>query len=414
MHDDLTPASATSSGNFVRRMRALGPQWFEFAKLVSIYNACFTSIVMAPILLASYSDRLHVVSSSVGLVLSVENFAYAGGLLLLTNYFRRFSGKLVMAVSLSVMMLMSLLTALVADLATMMILRACFGLAEGVCTSVVVARFSQYENAQRTWSMAYFVNLLYAFAILLVGGAVKAWWGLSGVVILMALIYFACVGCALALKPSVEGAESVTVEPNGASRFPLFPALCGAAALFLVNASHTILWAFQGRLGERTDLAPSTISFFLAVSLWGAFFGAVAILLIGERFGRRWPNAFAYVILITAAYLLSIPNAVPYVAGATLAKAGWFFGLPIITGALSALDRSGRAATIGVAMMTLGASFGPAMAAFFARGGLPMVCLLSGGLYLASFIATQPLLWSAGSVRENAPGIKTRRAGGAI
>ena len=361
--------------------------------VVAIYNACFTSMTLSPILLGGYADKLHVSPGAVGTAISVENFAYAGGLLLLAGFVKRFPDKLVLTAALAIMTAMSLLTALATNVATLMMFRACYGLAVGLCTSVVVERFSKPENAQRTWSLANFAHLLYAFSLLLVGGAVATRWGVAGVCLLMAAIFVGCLVCGLALSPSVREPRAVTAKPKSASGFPRLAVLCGVAALFFVNAGHQTLWAFQERMGERTDLARPAINFILAVSVWGAVFGTVAILLLGERFGRRWPNVFCYIVLLASAYLLSTPNSVAYISGAVLVKAAWFFSLPMITGALTLLDRSGRASATGLAMMTFGASFGPAVGSVVARAGMPVVCLLAGGFYLISFIATLPLLW---------------------
>lgn len=364
----------------------------SLAALIVIGTGAMTSATLSPVMLGLYIDELRLTASQASLALAAENGAYALGLLLFYLVLHRMRRPMLAAVGLAIMIVTSLSTARAGGFVPLLAIRAAFGLAMGFTASTVFAAYAGRADPQRVWAIATFVNLAYAALLLALSGWIAQTFGLTGIVVVLAMVAMIGLACTRLIPPAppaVAPERQAGVITHGWTLN--LPASCGALALLCLYAGHTTLWSFQERMGLAVGLDRSQVGVLLGISVLGAIAGAALSMTAGHRFGQRGPNALAFAGLIASALLLAVPVMAAYVAGAVIVKTAWFFGLPFILGALARLDRSGRWSSMGAALLALGSAVGPTIGATLASHGAHMIGFLAAGLYLMSFLFTVPL-----------------------
>ncbi len=138
--------------------------------------------------------------------------------------------------------------------------------------------------------------------------------------------------------------------------------------------AHNALWNYQERMGRAVGLSPSRVGALLGVSILAGAAGATLAAVTGTRLGYSRPQWLAFGVLIAAALLLARKSSVTvFVLAAILVKVGWFYGFPLLQGALARLDTTGRALILAGTLQTVGSALGPASAAYWVPRGYEYV-----------------------------------------
>ena len=274
-------------------------------------------------------------------------------------------------------------------------LAACLvcGCALGVVLNVTNRLMGSAENVQRGYATFIIIEVAFATLLFLGCAALIARFGLIAIFPLVSAVVL--IGCLLlsglrsgdiatnmASPPTTEPIGSVSADARG-------PLCLLALALFFVGQAS--LNAFIPTIGQAAGLDAQAARQVIGLGMPFGFVGAMLARLVGERLPPLY--AVALVVLVLAGFTLPLtmtPRVGTFVPGVIALAICTTFGVPYFFAQLGALDRSGRYASYGPAMMLCGIAAGPTAAVLLdARYGLAKVgflacaLLLSGGAVFA-------------------------------
>lgn len=168
-------------------------------------------------------------------------------------------------------------------------------------------------------------------------------------------------------------------------------ATLGLAAFAMFFIGQATINSFMPTIGQAAGLTAERASQVIGLGMPFGFVGAMMARLIGERVRPIVPVLVVVAVLACVAPALTFaPSFEMFVIGVIALAISTMFSVPYFFAQLGALDRSGRYAACGPAMMLAGIASGPSAAVLLAaRFGLPAIgvfaciLLLLGGLAFA-------------------------------
>ncbi len=147
-------------------------------------------------------------------------------------------------------------------------------------------------------------------------------------------------------------------------------------------------------IGQAAGLSAGKASALIGLGMPSGFAGALAARGVGERVRPALPVVAVALALAALAPLLTLgPRPAVFVGGEVVLSVCTIFVVPYFFAELASLDRSGRYAAFGPAMMLTGIACGPSAAVMLHAGlGLPAV-----GVFAAALLAlgAAAFLWAA-------------------
>ncbi len=140
-------------------------------------------------------------------------------------------------------------------------------------------------------------------------------------------------------------------------------AIAGGLALLLLLGGQDCFWPFMQQIGARAGLDARATGVVLAIGAVVNLAGPTAARVIGARLGALLPVIVGFLSMMTAAALLghsTLKSA--FVISAISLTTLTFFLVPYVMGLLAELDRSGRLAGAGPALMMVGSAVAPVVA----------------------------------------------------
>ena len=273
------------------------------------------------------------------------------------------------------------------------------GAGSGALFALGVAVIAQTRNQDRNFGWVLFAQQLAAAALLLlIPGWVVPAWGLSGGLLAIAVVV-AAMSATLLLIPGLPGPSQQKVEEIGSRESGSPGPRLALVAMVLHFAALSALWAFVERIGAGNGLGSSQVGNALALSMLGGLAGALAVTLLGDRLGRRFPLWLAAAAFLVVAWGYSQHLAWGYFAAfAALLSFAWNFVLAYQMGIVTGLDADGRYAVLIPAAQAGGAMAGPALGGLLVSAGgytlllavVPLGILAATGMFsrLARSITT--------------------------
>lgn len=340
-------------------------------------------------MLGLYVDALHLSVRSAGFVIAFEAAGYVLAQIAFSMWLHHRSRARLAIASIVVVVVANLLTAHAGEFWPLALLRLSAGLGMGITFAILTSSIAGREKPSRDYAIFAASNLLYAGALFVVATPVVSSYGLSGLTAMMAAVAavgFLTIG---SLPSSVATPGGTTLSradvvamlnsPQGWAAVRL------ALTLMVLYAGHNALWAYQERMGLAVGLSPQSVGALLGASIVFGSVGAVCAALLGTRWGFTWPQMAGLGVVIFSGLLLALgASPLTYIFAAMLVKVGWFFGVPLLQGAVAKIDPTGRALVAAGALQTLGAMIGPAAAATVVSNGYALVGLVGIGFYLLS------------------------------
>jgi DHA1 family inner membrane transport protein len=184
--------------------------------------------------------------------------------------------------------------------------------------------------------------------------------------------------------------------PQARPKTPWLMLAAALAAVFLFQAANMALAANILGLGRAYGLKTAYESDVLGVATWIGALGAVAVIVMGLRFGRTGPLVAGMVATVagTAVFLVS-DRAHAYAAANIVTSVTWSFVISYLLGLCAAFDPSGRAAALGGFCSKVGLASGPAVTGVLLdhHVGYPrLIPLALVGLAIAAVAAAWPAL----------------------
>ena len=269
------------------------------------------------------------------------------------------------------------------------------GGALGTVLSVTNRLMGSAEHVQRGYAVFVLIEVCLATLLFLAGAALIGRFGLLAV--FPSVSAMALVAWALLTGISVEPSGSALGISAGDREHRTAAILCLAAfALFFIG--QAALNSFMPAIGQAGGLSIERARRAIGLGMPGGFVGAILARAVGERVPPLGPVVGVAVLLAAVALLLRRPPAFAlFEAGVILLAALTIFVVPYFFAQLGALDRSGRYAACGPAMMLTGIAIGPGSAVMInSRFGLAGVgffsaaLLVTGGLFFAIAARRRP------------------------
>jgi hypothetical protein len=315
-----------------------------------------------PLLTAGAADKLGFSARQVGVMSSVLTAASGASALLAGAWVRSLRWPRAAALSLGGLLAGSLgamLTHGFWSFASMQGAAAFFGSA---AFSLGMTVLSDGRESARSFGVAIAAQAAYQIAALWAGPALLRLPGMDGVLALLAVP--AVLGIALApLLP----AKGRAVMSERAARGLLKPAtLLGFMGFVVFFVGAGAYWTYLELMGQAQGMTTQAVANWAAIAVAAGIPGGLLASLQGGRFGNLRPLAFAAVLMLIAAVLLTGAYGVTAfgVAGAIYYFA-WCYCLAYQFALVNAVDATGRAIAVTGGCAFFGSAGGAGLAALF-------------------------------------------------
>jgi predicted MFS family arabinose efflux permease len=369
--------------------------------MISCHVAGLFFLPLMPLLLGALALDFSLTSVGLGAIGSLQLGCTALGAIFLARSGVRYSCRTLVICAIGVECLVNMGCILSESIATIAVLRALSGFAQGMLLSGASSGAAISRKTERL-----FVYYNVALAIFAVAGlAVGAWviddygysagFALVAVVDLLALALIYWGFPEFKIEQSRQHSEVVAVSPASTNRKTLF-------ALVLFGAALAGSQAFIGRLGEWHGGSIQIIGGFLAGGWCLAIVTPFLIAPLVRQLGGVMTLVAAYFFVTACAIALSLTQTLPYflVAAALFTPAALLVE-PLQFGVLGAIDRSGHLAALGPAAISIGSGTGPILAGvavmFWGPGS---VGVFAAVLFLLSVIMIFPRALNSYRIRS--------------
>jgi DHA1 family inner membrane transport protein len=330
------------------------------ATCLAIGSVALLVLGVQPVLLGPLVSEGRVAESGVGLLVTVELLAMAGGSLLGTRLLRTCPARAVALGGAILLLLANAAMIVHAGLPVLVTLRGMAGIAEGLMLALPVVAIARARLPERTSALFLIaqttLQLLAAASIPNLAFANSR--ADAGFLVLAAA---ALVGAGLAflaprqLRPSQPDPSAGAISPRSA-------AVLLAAAAYL--GGIVVIWSYFGLWVTQHGHPPAVEGAAVATSLAAQVVGALVAARLGDRMNNTATIATAAVcqgLLVTALLLFGQADIAVYLFSAAFGFL-WLFALPSFTGLLIEIDPRRRAALYLAAAQLTGSALLPTLA----------------------------------------------------
>lgn len=254
------------------------------------------------------------------------------------------------------------------------------GAALGVVLNVTNRLMGSAEHVQKGYAIFVLIEVLYASTLFLLSGALIARFGpLSPFPVISAIVVLSCM-LLFRLPVKLPLAEAAVGKASSARAAGVI-CLASFALFFVGQAAFN---SFMPKIGVAAGLDAATANRIIGFSMLCALIGAALARVVGERVRPILPIAVVVAVLAGMAPVLTFAPSVPVFVGGMIALGiSTIFCVPFFFAQLGALDRAGRYAGFGPAMMLIGIAVGPSIAVLIDdRFGLPAVGAFASALLI--------------------------------
>lgn len=334
-----------------------------YALLALVATAGFFYVNLMAAIVDGLVSGLKFTNAQAGLVGSANVYGATAGALIAVFLVGRLRWKPAVAGMLVVLIGIDLLSTLVHTPWLMIAVRGLDGVIGGMATGLVYAVMARTFSPDRAFGVLLVVQfglgglgVMFLPSLVPVLGAKILFLSLAGVSFVALLAILAI--------PKIEtgnGSDRIAYKPLGARK--KLTTTIVMIALFLFQAANMALLAFIIRLGEHASLSRDYVGQALGWATWVAILGALAVVFMGERFGRFKPLLIAMLLTLvgTAGFYWSSTGAIYFIANVGTGIT-WSFAVPYLFGMASSMDSSGRMTSLAGFISHFGLATGPFVA----------------------------------------------------
>ncbi len=318
-----------------------------------------------PALVNGLIDGLGFTNQQAGAVGSANMYGAAIGAFTIIFAIKRLNWKLAAAAFLAGLITIDLLSMLVSDAGTLLVVRLLHGLIGGMLVGTGFAVIARTTNVDRTFGVLLFVQFgLGGLGVMFLPGLVPTY---GTAVLFFALIAFSLI--TLMMLPFLPDypIETQTGRETGSATATIDKPnlLLTLLAIFTFQGANMGLYAFIIGLGKHYGLDSSYISLTLGIAAWIGLGGAGLVIVMSTRYGHFKPIFFGTIItaLGTAAFVFSDVASIFFIANCLLGVT-WAFVIAYLLGLAAKFDITGQMAALGGFASKMGLASGPVVAAW--------------------------------------------------
>lgn len=361
-------------------------------------------LLVLPLVVGGWVDELGYSERDAGLLSSASFLGAALVALFLAFRIHRLDLRRIALVGLLGMALGDGASAFAAHLPGSAVIAARFlsGAASGALYGAVMAAFAAHRRADRSYGAFMALQFAVSAAGLYLLPPLMPTLGVTGVFAGFALVNVLGLGLLGALPAGRERTDSQPAEAGKMLvewRLILAPtALLCLLAYGAFEAAAMGQFAYIERIGVHLGLPPEQLGLSLGFASLVGIPGAMAVTVLGPRFGYFWPIAAAATVQIgVMLWLMRAQGFAAYFLISCLYSMGWAFVLPYFQALCARIDPRGSVVVAGGFATGLAGFLGPACAALLVRPGdyglmLMGVCASLLGVIVLTAWATRRLM----------------------
>jgi MFS family permease len=199
------------------------------------------------------------------------------------------------------------------------------------------------------------------------------------------------------LAAVIDGPSAAAPKPL--ARLAITGIVLLLASLFMNYLSNGGVWIYLERIGAAMDIHASSRGALLAAGMACGVLGTIAALLCADRLGRFALISVGQLLLVVSyAVLLAGSDGVSFFISVILLNVAVTFYTPFYLAQLSAIDPSGRGATLGMMTFGFGYGLGPAVLSLFLVDGDFTAVIIAASVAVVLSLA---LLWTVAALPLN-------------
>jgi MFS family permease len=363
------------------------------AACILIAAASILAIGIQPIFMGLLVERLGLGLAQQSAVMSAEMCGSIFGTLACVPMMRCAGIRTVALLAAVALLATNVLTAQVAELSTLMTLRAVAGVGSGVLYAYSIFALGGLRDPDRSYGLLLLMQTaLFAFSaatVPAIAGQLGFAWAINFISAWFALVCVACLclpGERLARPGRQTGEKAKCMTLVGA--FSLI-------GMVLLQLSIYALWGFVEGIGSDAGISPVEIGWALSVGLLGGLPGAALPSLLGKKLGRA-PMIFAGSLIVLVAIFMfatAIHSAMDLGIAVFLMNAGWNLALSYYMSSVVAHDPTGRLTRMVGSLQVISAAAAPTLLMILlGNDGRQSIFALSAGAVLLGGLAMAVML----------------------
>jgi len=347
-----------------------------------------------PLVVGAAAESFHLQPHQLGLFASSDLAGITLASLLAPLWVRRVDWRRAGLAALLVVVVGNVLSATLDSLPTLLTVRFLTGIGEGSATGLALVILGDTRKPDRSFALSVGAPILVGLLGFQLLPPVVRQWGYSGLI-----LTFAGIAAGIAVLTQwlpARGRPHAPLRAVGQSDVrAVFIAL---AATLVYHTAQGAIWAFIERMGKQAGLDAAFVSNTLGIAVVCGFFGAMANVALGVRYGRVAPFALAAAAQCVALWLLGDHvGSAAFTVATCLFQFFWLFAIPYQLGAIAQADTSGRFFVLALAFQAGGVTLGPLIAGLLiGDGGFLSVRLLAAACMAISVV----MLASVGRMRK--------------
>ena len=360
----------TAGSSAARNPVASSDSLWLYALFALLATAGFFYVNIMGAIVDGLVTGLRFSTTQAGMVGAANIYGASVGALVAVFIVRHVRWRVALATLLCILLAIDLASLTIVEPILLTVVRAVHGLAGGMAVGVTYSVMARLRSPDRAFGMLLVLQQgLGGLGLMFLPSLVPIYGTQILFLVLAGLTSLALLGMFTIPRDAAGQGETKTVhlKLDGPSRWAVTLTLL---ALFLFQAGNMALAAFIIGLGENFHLTRDFIVQALGWATWIGAGGAVLVIMMGTRFGRMQPLLVAMLVTLAgiAAFFWS-GNQLVFFAANLVTAITWSFVVPYLFGMASALDASGRMATMAGFASKLGLASGTAAAGLILRWG---------------------------------------------
>ena len=375
---------------------------FKLVALTAMMLLAFAAAIAMPFNITGIVGSFGVTNTAAGLVATIEMGGVAASSLLFANLAPKLNPRRVYVIGIGVIISMNALTIWVPTVEILYVIRGVTGASAGAIVATVMSTAGRSTTPEATFGVINSAVGVLGMALSLILPQALKFHALAPEALALSevdglyFIYFIFAILALAFIRSVPVPPKTGPHEHDHEPHPPLPVMGWVAlvGLGIIFFGHGTLAMFIVSVGvEQVKLSPETVGF---IFMLGGFVGIVAPLIagfVGARFKAMIPTAVIVLAVVGFAVMLAQASSPIdfYIAGPFFAMMPIAM-MPIVLGALSRIDPTGRLAGSHPAFVTLGGALAPLVGGAISQPGNYAA---NGWMVLGCGVVGSALLYSA-------------------